>query len=624
MSVINIANIEHSFGGQEVLRGISLAIETHSRIGLLGKNGCGKSTFFRIIAGRLEPHAGEVHKARGTRIAYLTQDPELDESLTLIQCVLASRPQYTLAKQQLEDFAHTMHQHTTDEELAHYARLEQEFQAAGGYSFTTELKRVLSHLQFPESCWMQTVGSFSGGEKTRIQLARFLLQPFDVMLLDEPTNHLDIGMIYWLEEYLTKLSKPFLVISHDRSFLEATASSIAELHNGKLTFYACDYAHYVAERDMRAATQLKQFKQQQKLIRHTEDFIARNMAGQKVQQAKSRLKMLNKLERIDKPEVAHQMKIKISTTGRSGNDVCTIENCTIGFGENLLAKEINKRIYYQDKIAILGKNGCGKTTLLRALIGETAPLAGSIHMGASITMGYYDQLHIDLNEANTVFDAIHSLAPTEPQGYVLSYLARFGFRGEAVEKSISVLSGGEKARLYLARLIHKQPNFLILDEPTNHLDIDMIASLEQALKHYDGTIVFVSHDRDFIQHTATRRWFFDGTTVVETDASLETLFRNKTEVASKPKTPKRKINKNKINPIVLQKKEQELEDLAAKISQKEEELHRLQLKLADKAVYQELALLQQTRTAIAMIEEQLPTLRGELDNLELAYLEILE
>lgn len=624
MSVINIANIAHSFGGQEVLSGITLAIETHSRIGVVGKNGCGKSTLFRIIAGQIFPTGGEIHTSRGLRIAYLTQDPQLDESQTLLQCVLASRPDYTAAREALEAYSHALDHQATQQELSRYAQLEQAFEAAGGYNFTSEIKRVLMHLQFPQAVWMQPVHSFSGGEKTRIQLARFLLQPFDVMLLDEPTNHLDISMIYWLEEYLTRLKKPFLVISHDRSFLQATATSIAEIHNGMLTYYPVDYEHYLAERTLRRETQRKQFNQQQKLIETTEDFIRRNMAGQKVQQAKSRLKMLNRLERIQRPEDAKQLKIKIQTTGRSGNDVCKLENCSIGFGEKVLAQNINMHVYYQDKIAILGKNGCGKTTLLRALIGEQKLLNGSIQLGAALSVGYYDQLHINLGNADTVFNAIHSLVPTEPQGYVLGYLARFGFRGEAVEKPIAVLSGGEKARLYLARLIHQQPNFLILDEPTNHLDMDMIDSLEEALQHYDGTIIFVSHDRDFINRTATRRWYFDGTVLRETDESLEALFRSKPETTVETKPAKQKINQTKVNPIVLQKKEAEIEALNQKLEDEESQLHSLHMKLADKALYQNPAALQEVQQAIAAMEAALPRLREELDTLELEYLEMLE
>jgi ATP-binding cassette subfamily F protein 3 len=281
-------------------------------------------------------------------------------------------------------------------------------------------------------------------------------------------------------------------------------------------------------------------------------------------------------------------------------------------------------VYYQDKIAILGKNGCGKTTLLRALIGEQKLLNGSIQLGAALSVGYYDQLHINLGNADTVFNAIHSLVPTEPQGYVLGYLARFGFRGDAVEKPIAVLSGGEKARLYLARLIHQQPNFLILDEPTNHLDMEMIDSLEEALQHYDGTIIFVSHDRDFINRTATRRWYFDGTALRETDESLEALFRSKPETTVETKPAKQKINQTKVNPIVLQKKEAEIEALNQKLEDEEAQLHRLHMKLADKALYQNPAALQEVQQAIASIEAALPRLREELDTLELEYLEMLE
>lgn len=628
MSLLAVSGVCHSFGEKVLFDNISLAIENNSKIGLIGKNGCGKSTLIKIMAERLIPNDGDIHKAKDTKIAYLTQDPELDESQTLYECVLSSRPDYIEALAQINEIEAKLEIDHDEKVMQRYDKLQHEFELMGGYQLTSEIKLVLNHLNFPQEVWDRNIAGFSGGEKTRIQLARFLLQPFELMLLDEPTNHLDLTMIFWLEKYLSRLSKPYILISHDRRFLETTVNKIVELESGKLETYNTDYAGYLVEKELRNETKRRQFKQQQKLIKRTEDFIARNMAGQKVQQAKSRLKMLDKLDRLDAPTSERNLKLRINSDSRSGNDVLSFDKCSFGFGGTTLAENINQHVYYQDKIAILGKNGCGKTTLLRLINKDLRPTKGLVKLGASLSIGYYDQMHVQLNENLTVMQTIWELVPSEPQGYVLTYLARFGFRGEEVDKPVTVLSGGEKARLYLARLIHERPNFLILDEPTNHLDLGMIDSLEHALNDYEGTIIFVSHDRQFIDKVANKKWFFDNKRVVQTFKTLQQLFAASETSENKTLKPKKELKTSnspkKVNPIVLKKKEEELEKKQNLISTLETDLAELHLKLGEKDVYSNQKKFQKINSLIKNIEVNISSSNDELDLMEMEYLEMLE
>lgn len=628
MSLLAVSGVSHSFGQKVLFDNISLAIENNSKIGLIGKNGCGKSTLIKIMAERLTPNNGDIHKAKETKIAYLTQDPELDESQTLYDCILSSRPDYIQALTLINEIETKLENDHDEKVMQQYDKLQHEFELMGGYKLTSEIKLVLNHLNFPQDVWNRNIAGFSGGEKTRIQLARFLLQPFELMLLDEPTNHLDLTMIFWLEKYLSRLNKPYILISHDRRFLETTVNKIVELDNGKLETYNTDYAGYLVEKELREETKRRQFKQQQKLIKRTEDFIARNMAGQKVQQAKSRLKMLDKLDRLDAPTSERNIKLRIKSDNRSGNDVLSLENCSFGFSNTTLAEKISQHVYYQDKIAVLGKNGCGKTTLLRLINSDLLPTNGVVNLGASLSIGYYDQMHVQLNEALTVMQTIWELVPSEPQGYVLTYLARFGFRGEEVDKPVAILSGGEKARLYLARLIHEKPNFLLLDEPTNHLDLGMIDSLEEALNNYEGTIIFVSHDRQFIDRVANKKWFFKNKRVIETHKTLQQLFASTESSETKAAKPKKENdtsnNAKKINPIVLKKKEDELEKKQNSINKFEAELEEMHHKLGEKEVYTNQHKVQEINGRIKKTELSIASANQELDMLEMEYLEMLE
>ncbi len=570
MSIITVTGLGHRYSGEAILEDISFSIESNSKIGLVGENGCGKTTLFEILTKRLLPMNGNLHIAKNCKIAYLTQDPEMPNEQTLFSYIMQSNQQILFLQKQIKEAELKLADKYSDLNMVTLSRLQEQFEALDGYNYENEMKTILSHLQFPEKTWTQKLSLFSGGEKTRIQLAKILLQPYDVLFLDEPTNHLDIEMLLWLEKYLIKLLKPFLIISHDRHFLDKVVTKIFEIKEKRMYQYSGNYSFYKTESIIIHNHLLQQYHRQQKEIKRTEDFIRRNMAGQKVKQAKSRQKMLNKMTIINKPSISLGKKMRIQVNDRSGNDVFRIENGAIGYENSILCEQINFNVFYKDRIALIGKNGCGKTTLLKILNDELSLLKGKLYKGSSLNIGYYDQMHINLNHQLTVFDTVKELVPNETQGYIFTYLAKFGFRGDATQKIVETLSGGEKARLYLGVLLHKKPNLLILDEPTNHLDLLTISSLEAALSDYSGTLIFVSHDLYFIKNISTRRFLFKNNSLKESFVDIDNLFKEDffSVKSSEKKTKKKNISKSKVkkaNPIVLKKLMAEIELKSDKI-----------------------------------------------------------
>ncbi len=630
MSIVSVSNIYHSFGVEKLFQALSFSIEHNSRIGLVGKNGSGKTTLFNMFTQNLIPDRGNVHRSKTAKISYLTQEPELDDSITLKECVQQSRPDHFKLNEQLREAEQKLAHDDSQKNLDNYSQLQQRFELAGGYHFNTEMKLVLTSLNFPQNVWNMKIKKFSGGEKTRIQLATILLQPFDLLLLDEPTNHLDIEMIYWLERYLSSLNKPYLIISHDRHFLDNTVTKIAEIRNYAIDLYSGNYSQYKEQLQMRLELQEKTFRKQQNKIDRMEKQIdqyriwgrARDSEKMFVR-AKELEKRLDKIEKADLPKNEKKIKLNFVTEKRSGNDVYTLENMSFGFPGNTLASNVNMRIFYQNKIAILGTNGCGKTTFLKLLNGKIQPQSGKAKKGASLNIGYYDQMHLELDDSLTVMQTVWQLVPIAPKGYVFSYLAKYGFTGDEVEKQVSVLSGGEKARLYLAKLIHEKPNFLILDEPTNHLDINMISYLEDALLEFDGTIVFVSHDRYFIEKIAEKKWIFNSGTIEETSRKLDDLFFQK---AKKTKSNNIKLKNNdirKTNPIVLKKLSAEIEQATDLLNTKVERLKFLELEFSNPDIYNDLQKVKSLTDKRKRINKEIVDIKKQLDKHENEYLELV-
>ncbi len=618
------------FAGKHVLCEISCSVSENSRIGLIGSNGSGKTTLIRIIIGELEPTSGKVALPRQCWIAYLSQNPTLDEDLILYDYIRAARPQWLELFDQIRETAQEAgdsHSPGVDEKLT---RLMEQFNHLGGYEYENEMTYVLTSLGIPRSVWFRRIGSFSGGEQTRIVLAGILLRQFDLLILDEPTNHLDLEMIQWLEGFLVKLHVPYLLVSHDRHFLDQTITSIYALEDTKLSITKGNYRSYSEARAIAAKSQQRMFERQQRFIAKTQEFIDKNMAGQKTNQAKSRLKVLQKLDIVKRPKHRHQSDLRINSAHRSGNDVFVLEKVTLGIDNtHILAENADLRVHYQDRVCIIGRNGCGKTTLLRTLLGEREIMDGSLKMGARLITGYYDQHQVDLDETRTVFDSMLAIVPMAPQGYIFSWLARFGFRGDDSQKMVSILSGGEKSRLYLCLLIHQNPNLLILDEPTNHLDIDMTEALLSALKDYNGTVVFVSHDRYFISQLATRYWVFCNQlrdnrlfpTIIESEDNLENILLTAftDPEPEKPKTAERE-RKRKLNPWYLEQIQQKLNTHNDEIDRLLLDLNQIHHKLSLSETYvneQQVYLLQAHMVAL---EQKIQERRMQIQDLEDQYL----
>jgi len=633
MSLIQVIDVGQEYSSHFVFRGINCTIEHNSRIGLIGSNGCGKSTLIKIMLGILQPSEGKVVRAKKCQISYLAQNLSLDQNLPMLDFVKASRPDYQMQERQIHEISEALrirHDPAKEEILN---RLLDDYHSIGAYDFDNQVKYVLESLKFPPETWHRRLGSFSGGEQTRICLAAMLLAPMDLLILDEPTNHLDIAMIGWLENWLTKLSTPYLIVSHDRHFLDKTVSSIYCLRDGSLSVTKGNYSSFKEADEIARLAREKAARLQEKWINETEDFIARNIAGQKTNQAKGRLKQLQKVERISAPAGSTKLKLRLATESRSGNDIYRIQDMSFAAGGKLLAEKIDLYAGYQDRIAVIGPNGCGKTTLLKLLLGDATPQSGELKRGASLNIGYYDQHQITLDDRLTVKETIWQLAPLEPIGYVLSWLARFGFRGDDVDKSVSVLSGGERSRLYLSVLIHKRPNLLILDEPTNHLDIELTDSLLEALQDYDGTVIFVSHDRFFIEELATRYWVFrqrmteDQSTIYSTIEDIDEDLERIIEVSfTPPQIVKEKVDnrvrKKKLNPWYLEQLHQQIEDKQQNIKAANDSLEEIHLRLADSATYEDANLLTALHQQMKELQVAIDQDRNSLEELELKYLEL--
>jgi len=632
LSIIQVINAGVEFAGNYVLKGINCTLEHNSRIGLIGSNGSGKTTLIKLMLGIISPSEGKVLQAKKCRIAYLPQNPVLEKDILMGDYVKNARPDLLKLQKKIDELTlllQSKHTETIENELK---VVLDKFQASGGDEFANSMKYVITSLGFSENDYAKPLCSFSGGEQTRLCLASILLMPYDLLILDEPTNHLDIAMISWLERYLNSSIAPFLLVSHDRTFLDNTITTVYQLENTQLSITKGNYSSFAEARAIELKTQERQFARQQKFINETEDFISKNIAGQKTNMAKSRLKMLSKMEIIQKPQQEKKIKLNIQTAGRSGNDVYTLKDVTFGIPEGpLLAKNVNLQVHYRDKVCIIGPNGCGKTTLLKILLEEREIFSGSLKIGASLEIGYYDQHQILLDEDLTVMDTLWQIVPSETRGYVLSYLARFGFTGLEVEKKVGVLSGGEKSRLLLCTLIHQNPNLLIMDEPTNHLDIAMSDSLLAALQSYQGTVIFVSHDRYFIRQLATKYWVFhnalENEAIYSTISEMESNLEDALNLAfTIPEVPKVKTvmreRKKKINPWYLEQIHKQIELEQAAIAENHNQIEKMNSELALPSTYSNAMRAKELRQKIDLLINQIENSKKNIAELETQYLEL--
>ena len=504
-------NISKSFGDQTIVKSGSFHIEDREKVALIGLNGAGKSTILKMITNELEPDRGEIILTKGKTIGYLSQYQNLTTTNTIIEELKTAKSHLIELEKQIRTMEHELKHLEGDEldmRLHSYHLLTSRFEQENGYAFQSELVGVLKGLGFREDEFSKEVNTLSGGQKTRVALGKLLLTKPDILLLDEPTNHLDMTSITWLETYLLNYDGAVLIVSHDRYFLNRVVTKVIEIENGNLMIFQGNYSDFAAKKKRIRDAKIKEYMNQQQEIKHQEAVIEklRSFNREKsIKRAESREKMLDKIERIDKPiDDSSELHFHLEPSCISGNDVLSVEELEKSFGSQLLFRNVSFEVKRGEHIAIIGDNGTGKTTLLKILNEMTPATSGSFRLGSKVKIGYYDQEHEVLHMDKSVFDEISDAYPNMTHTQIRNTLAAFLFTGDDVYKQIGDLSGGERGRVSLAKLMLSEANFLIMDEPTNHLDISSKEILEKALNEYTGTVLYVSHDRYFINQTATR------------------------------------------------------------------------------------------------------------------------
>ena len=507
MAIITLNGVSKSFGAYQILDEVSFTLGASEKIALVGPNGSGKTTILRMITGQDTPDIGNVNVLPGTTIGLMTQDTELNGGGTLLEEVSnASTEVWGLEREmrRLETAMSASEGNELNELLMEYGEVQHEFDRLGGYTFEADVKSTLSGLGLGPEHWEKPVDILSGGMKTRAALAKLLLQKPDVLLLDEPTNHLDIDACEWLEEFLQEFPGAVLVVSHDRYFLDRVSNKIIDLYERCTRTYPGNYTSFTKQKEELLRQRLESFERQQQEIAKLEDFINRYRVGQRHQEAKSRAKKLDKMVRIRKPRLENaKMRLNIEKAQTSGNIVMDLQGVGKSFDGKTLFSGLDLIVESKDRIGLVGPNGAGKTTLLRMIIGDEEPTSGTLSIGYSVDIGYFAQDLGELDPSNTVLEELLEWEDLT-LGEARSFLAKFLFRGDDVYKAIPALSGGERNRLILAKLMLTKPNVLVLDEPTNHLDIDSRQALDQALRDFDGTVILVSHDRYLLNSVATR------------------------------------------------------------------------------------------------------------------------
>ena len=508
MIILQANKIERSFAGEVLFDNINLQVDERDRIALVGKNGAGKSTLLKILVGEEEPTSGEINKKKDISLSYLAQDSRFESDNTIYDEMLYVFDDLRRTETQLRQMELEMGEKSgedLDKLMADYDRLSENFRQAGGFTYEADIRAILNGFKFDESMWQMKIAELSGGQNTRLALAKMLLEKPNLLVLDEPTNHLDIETIAWLENYLVNYSGALIIVSHDRYFLDKVATVTLDLTKHSLDRYVGNYSRFVELKEQKLATEAKNYEKQQKEIAALEDFVNRNLVrASTTKRAQSRRKQLEKMERLDKPEAGKKSaNMTFQSEKTSGNVVLTVENAAIGYDGEIFSEPINLDLRKMNAVAIVGPNGIGKSTFIKSIVDQIPFIKGEKRFGANVEVGYYDQTQSKLTPSNSVLDELWNDFKLTPEVEIRNRLGAFLFSGDDVKKSVGMLSGGEKARLLLAKLSMENNNFLILDEPTNHLDIDSKEVLENALIDFDGTLLFVSHDRYFINRVAT-------------------------------------------------------------------------------------------------------------------------
>ena len=590
MIILQANKIERSFAGEVLFDNISLQVDERDRIALVGKNGAGKSTLLKILVGEEEPTSGEINKKRDLSLSYLAQDSRFESSNTIYDEMLHVFDDLRKTEKTLRQMELAMGEKTgadLEKLMQDYDRLSEEFRQAGGFTYEADIRAILNGFKFDESMWQMKIEELSGGQNTRLALAKMLLEKPNLLVLDEPTNHLDIETIAWLENYLVNYSGALLIVSHDRYFLDKVATITLDLTKHSLDRYVGNYSSFVEQKEQKLLTEAKNYEKQQKEIAALEDFVNRNLVrASTTKRAQSRRKQLEKMERLDKPEAGTKSAhMTFHSDKASGNVVLTVEEAAVGYDDQILSEPINLDIRKMNAVAIVGPNGIGKSTLIKSIVGQIPFIKGEARFGANVEVGYYDQTQSKLTPHNSVLDELWNDFKLTPEVEIRNRLGAFLFSGDDVKKTVGMLSGGERARLLLAKLSMENNNFLILDEPTNHLDIDSKEVLENALIDFDGTLLFVSHDRYFINRVATQvlELSEEGSTLylgdydyyLEKKAELEALAVAQAE--AEPASSTEEVTGNNYH---LQKQNQkELRKIIRRIEQLEAEMEELDQKI---------------------------------------------
>ena len=630
--LFRLSDVKKSYGGNEILRGVTFQVNPGEKVGLVGRNGAGKTTVFRLITGKEGADSGEIISVNGLRIGLLDQHVDFTENETVHTAALSAFKEIHDIEAEMRRLEKQMETDHSEEVLNKYADLQTRFEQVDGFTYAARAESILLGLGFSRESWSADTATLSGGQKNRLGMARMLLSGADVLLLDEPTNHLDVEAVEWLEEFLTEFDKTYVVISHDRYFLDRTTDRIVEIERGTAVTYKGNYSDYLVERELRREQQQREYENQQSLINKTEEFIRRNLEGQKTKQAKSRRNMLQRMDRIE--AVASEKaggNFGLKKVERTGNNVLTLEDMSIGYPTRTLATGLNLALHRGEALGIIGANGTGKTTLLKTILGDLRELEGKLMWGTKVNIGYYAQNLEGLEPRNEVIQELRRVAPLADNGTLRGFLAKFLFFGEDVFKNVSDLSGGEKGRLALAKLIYSEKNVLVLDEPTNHLDIPAREALENALQEYTGTVVVVSHDRFFLDEIASQILSF------ERDGSILQYAGNYTEfhdwkaerrAAGTLIEAKRETGQGSVaidadlssNGSTLSKNQRDrinkrIADIEREISRMEDEVQKKSTKLSDPKISGDYAALKAATDEISQIELKTRALYEEWDEL---------
>lgn len=609
--------MEQRFGAAPIFSKVNFSIENNARIGLVGPNGAGKTTLLKIMTGRQEASQGEFTVNKGIELGYIAQEHDFDEEKSIWEEMLTVFQPLIDQGQQLEKLQYAIADHPEDEDLLR--RLDQaqyNFEQAGGYTYQAEIKSMLNGFNFPEATWNKQIASLSGGEKTRLSFVKLLLKKPPLLLLDEPTNYLDLDTLDWLEAFLKNYPGAILTVSHDQYFLDHLATQIFELQHGELTVFKGNYSQYLAQRELRDQQQEAAYEKQQEEIKREEEFIQKNIVrASTTKQAQSRRKALEKMELVDPPKHKSKVRIKFDSARPSGKEVLILKDLAVGYPDKTMLKDISFQINKGDRVAIIGQNGIGKSTLLKTVMKQLPVKSGAIKYGASLDIGYYDQELQGIDYSKTVIDTIWDRHKDMNEKDIRSILASFLFTAKDIDKQVSQLSGGQRARLTLTVLSMEHNNFLLMDEPTNHLDLDAKEVLEKALADYDGTLLFVSHDRYFINELANK-------IVVAKDGQAKIYEGNYTyylnekakeeaaaqETAAQEAPVVKAVSESKFSYQEQKKRDSEKRKLERQVAQAEKDLEEMEAKeqeiqeaMADPAIaadFSKLGPLQEDLTAV--------------------------